>query len=114
MAFRLPSLERLAINLIDYGLLFVSTWPGSLKAVWIRYNYPYSIYLGIRLIEEYYEINQWISDNLPERCDRSDLLSPMNPFRSKTPYTILEGEMRFRDLSMATMFTMRFGGEHSH
>lgn len=108
MLFRFASLERLAIAIIDHGLFFISIWPESLEAIWIRYRYPYSFYLGIRLVLEYHDINQWMKDNTSD-YDLDMRYSP-NPPKGSKPWMISQGEIRFRDLSLATMFSMRFGG----
>lgn len=109
MRFPFPSLERLAISLIDYGLVFITSWPESICMVWIRYRYPYPFHLGSRLAFEYNEINQWLRDNA-SGCDLDHRYSD-NPVVGNRHYTISEGVIRFRDRSMATMFAMRFGGD---
>ena len=109
MPFRFASLERIAISLIDHGLVFVSTWPESLERICINHRYPYPFYLGIRLAIEYHDINQWMKDNVPDYD--LDLHHSRTPVKGRKPYTISNGEIRFRDLSLATMFAMRFGDD---
>lgn len=103
------SLERFVTALIDHGLLFIATWPGSIAAIWIRYRYPHPFHLGLRLTFEYDEINQWLKDNAAG-CDLDQRYSS-DPIIWNKHYTISEGVIRFRDRSMATMFAMRFGGD---